>query len=150
MYSNEFVKLEWFGGDEDAYQMTCMFVELAHTWDDLIDKDKPVTEYQTNNAFALCLVYLPTNKFYQRIQGQIIPMWLNVISSYETANHFEREKDPHGVEISHNLRYAAGQIIAYAMYVCLGPVELRKHLPDMWKAVVFERFDEYQKEHLNV
>jgi hypothetical protein len=150
MYSNEFVKLEWFGGDQDAYQMTCMFVELSHTWDDLVDQDKPVTEHQTNNAFALCLVYLPTNKFYQRIQGQIIPMWLNVISSYETANHFEREKDPHGIEIAHTLRYAAGQIIAYAMYVCLGPIESRKYLPDMWKVVVFERFDEYQKEHLNV
>jgi hypothetical protein len=76
-------------------------------------------------------------------------MWVTVVSSYETANRFERDKDEHGIEISHTLRYAAGQIIAYAVEVCLGREKAREVLPEVWKDIVFERFEEYRKEHLN-
>lgn len=143
-------KLEWFGGNQDALNMYRAFVDLSHLWDDLIDKDKPVSPDEINRAFLTCLVYLPANPFYRHIQDQILPMWLVVISSFETANKFEADKDPHGIEIAHSLRYAAGNIVAYAVHVCVGAEEAKKILPDMWKSIFYERFDEYRKEHLNV
>lgn len=142
-------KLEWFGGNEDALNVYRLFVDLAHTWDDLVDKDKDVSEDAINRAFAIALVYLPANPFYQRIQPQILPMWMTVIQAYQTANAFEKAKDPHGIEIAHTLRYAAGTILTYAVTVCVGPDKAKEYLPDMWKALVFERFDDYRKEHLN-
>lgn len=142
-------KLEWFGGNQDALNFYRMLVDMAHVWDDVVDGDKPVSEIELNNAFLVALVYLPANPFYRTIQDAVLPMWLTIVSGYEAANKFEREKDPHGVEIAHTLRYAAGNIIAYAIHVCVGPDEARIHVPDMWKAVVHERFDEYRKEHLN-
>lgn len=142
-------KLEWFGGDKDALNMYRLFIDLAHTWDDLVDKDKDVSEDAINYAFAIALVYLPANPFYQRIQSQILPMWLTVISAYQTANKFEQEKDEHGLEIAHTLRYAAGNIIAYAVHVCVGQEEAKKYLPEVWKSIVVERFDNYRMEHTN-
>jgi hypothetical protein len=143
-------RLKWFGGNKDALDMLNMFVFIAHMWDDLVDKDKEVTEDQINKAFSMCLIYLPMNNFYRQIQYQIIPMWITVVSGFETANHFEREKDEHGIEISHSLRYAMGNILAYSIFVCVGSEKAKEYLPDMWKAVFFERFDEYRKEHLSV
>lgn len=143
-------KLEWFGGNEHALNMFRMFVDLAHTWDDLVDKDKEAGEAAINNAFLICLVYLPLNQFYQQIQRDIMPMWISVVSAYQTANQYERNKDAHGVEIAHTLRYAAGNIIAYAVHVCVGPEKAAEYMPEVWKAIVVERFDEYRKEHLNV
>ena len=142
-------KLEWFGGNQDALRMYGLFTTLLHTWDDLVDKDKPLSEDDINNAFLIALVYLPGNSFYQRIQQQILPMWIPVVSAYQTANAFERAKDPHGLEIAHTLRYAAGSITAYAIHVCVGPEKAKEYLPEMWKSVVAERFDDYRKEHLN-
>ena len=142
-------KLEWFGGNQDALNMYRMFVDLAHTWDDLVDKDKEANEFEVNNAFLICLVYLQANPFYKSIQEQVMPMWLTVVSAYETANKFERDKDAHGIEIAHNLRYASGHIVAYAVHVCVGPEKAREFLPEVWKGVVFERFEEYRKGHLN-
>jgi hypothetical protein len=127
-----------------------MFVDLSHLWDDLVDKDKEATEDEINNAFLICLVYLPANPFYRSIQEQILPMWLTVVSAYQTANKFERDKDAHGIEISHGLRYAAGNIVAYMVYVCVGPEKAKEFLPDMWKNIFFERYDDYRKEHLDV
>ena len=143
-------KLEWFGGNQDALNMYRMFVDLAHLWDDLVDKDKDVSEDAINNAFLICLVYLPANPFYRQIQEAVLPMWLTVVSAFQTANHFEREKDPHGIEIAHGLRYAAGNIMAYAVHVCVGPEKAKEILPEMWKSVFYERFDDYRKEHLDV
>jgi len=143
-------KLEWFGGNEDAFAMFHMFVDLSHAWDDLVDKDKDLAERDINNAFMICLVYLPMNRFYQMIQHAVLPMWITVVSAYQTANHYERTKDEHGIEIAHGLRYAAGNIIAYAVHVCVGPEKAAEYMPDVWKEIVFERYDEYRKEHLNV
>jgi hypothetical protein len=142
-------KLEWFGGNQDALNMYQAFVDLAHVWDDLIDKDKPVSVEKINQAFLTCLVFLPANPFYRGIQDQILPMWLVVVSAYETANFFETNKDEHGVEIAHGLRYAVGNIIAYAIHVCVGMEKAKEVLPDMWKTIFYERFDDYRKEHLN-
>lgn len=143
-------KLEWFGGNKDALRMLDIFVELTHIWDDLVDKDKEVTEDQVNNAFLACLVYLPMNRFYQQIYPHIVPMLIVVASAYQTANKFERDKDPHGIEIAHSLRYSLGNVIAYAIYICVGPEKAREFLPEMWKTVFHERFDDYRKEHLDV
>jgi hypothetical protein len=142
-------KLEWFGGNQDALHVYRMLVDLAHVWDDLVDKDKSVSEIELNNAFLIALVYLPANPFYRSIQGQILPMWLTVVSAYEAANKFERDCDPHGVEIAHTLRYSAGNIIAYAIHVCVGAEQARQFIPEMWKAVVHERFDPYRQEHIH-
>ena len=147
--NNQDGKLEWFGGNQDALNMYRMFVDLAHLWDDLVDKDKDVSQAEINNAFLICLVYLQANPFYLKIQAQVMPMWITVVSAYETANKFEKDRDEHGLEIAHNLRYAAGHIVAYAVYVCVGPEKAREIMPDVWKSVVYERYDEYRKEHLN-
>jgi purine-cytosine permease-like protein len=142
-------KLEWFGGNEEALAMYQMFVDLAHTWDDLVDKDKEVSENAINNAFSICLIYLPMNRFYQAIQYAVLPMWISVVSAYQTANHYEKNKDEHGVEIAHGLRYAVGNIIAYAVHVCVGPEKAAELMPEVWKHIMIERYDNYRKEHLN-
>lgn len=142
-------KIEWFGGNADALQVYQALVDLSHTWDDLVDKDKEVSEASINRAFLICLVYLQTNPFYRQIQDQIIPMWVSVISAYETANKFEKDKDEHGVEISHMLRYAAGHIVTYMVHVCVGAEKASEIMPEVWKTMVPERFDDYRKEHLD-
>jgi hypothetical protein len=148
--STEVGKLEWFGGNQDALNLYRMFRDLSHTWDDLVDKDKPISETEINNAFLICLVYMPANPFYQRIQAAVLPMWITVVSAYQTANSFERNKDEHGVEISHTLRYAAGNIVAYAVHVCVGQEKAAEIMPEVWKSIVFERYDTYKAEVLNV
>jgi hypothetical protein len=142
-------KLEWFGGNQDALNLFHSLVDLVHIWDDLIDKDKPVTDEEINRAFLIALAYMPTNPFYQKIQHQIIPMWVTAAAAFEVANKFEREKDEHGIEIAHNLRYAAGHVVAYMCIICVGNDKAKEFLPNIWKTIVDDRFEDYRKEHLN-
>ena len=139
-------KLEWFGGNQDALNMYRMFIDMIHVWDDLIDKDKEVTQDDINRAFMIALAYLPSNPFFRSIQNDVIPMFVAMIHAYQTANHFEKSKDNHGIEIAHGLRYAAGHIIAYAVVVCVGNEKAKDILPELWKDLVNERFDDYRNE----
>ena len=141
-------RLEWFGGNQEALFMVDLMTDILQTWDDVVDKDKEVTENDINRAFSNALIYLPMNSFYRQIQYHVIPMWITVVSSFETANKFERDKDEHGIELAYLLRCSIGQIIAYAMYVCIGSENCKKSLPEMWKWLLSGRFEDYRKEHL--
>jgi len=129
-------KLEWFGGNQDALNMFRLFVDLSHIWDDLVDKDNPVSDDRINHAFLCCLVYLQANPFYRSIQEQVLPMWISVVSAYDTANKFETQKDEHGLEIAHGLRYAAGHIITYAVHVCVGEKKPKSICPKFGKLYI--------------
>lgn len=142
-------KLEWFNGNQDALNVYYTFIHLGHIWDDLIDKDVELTEKKINDAFLYALVALPSNPFYQLIQKDIIPMWITVVSAYESANKYEKEKDSHGLEIAHTLRYSIGNIVAYMIHACCGREKAAEFIAEMWKDIVFERFEEYRLEHLN-
>jgi len=146
--NNKAGKLEWFGGNEDALNMYRMMVDLAHLWDDLVDKDNGASEAEINNAFLICLVYLPVNPFYQRIQRDILPMWVSVVSAYQAANSLEKTGEEHSLEIAHGLRYAAGNIVSYMVHVCVGPEKAAELMPEVWKHIVAERFEDYRKEHV--
>ena len=146
----EKAKTEWFGGNQDALNLFFMLADISQIWDDLVDNDREVSSQEINNAFLIALVYIPSNPFYQTIREQITPMWMTVISAFEVANKFEQEKNEHGLEIAHNLRFALGHVVAFMVQTCVGYAKSREILPDIWKIIVNERYDEYRKEHLNV
>jgi hypothetical protein len=146
----EKAKLEWFGGNQDALNLFFMLVDLMQTWDDLVDKDREVSQSEINNAFLVALVYMPSNPFYQLIREQVTPMWMTAVAAFEVANKFEQDKDEHGLEIAHNLRFAVGHVVVYMVQVCVGYEKSKELLPNIWKTIVNERYDEYRKEHLNV
>ncbi len=138
---------DWFDGDQDACQIYDMLVTLAHTWDDLVDRDKPVSETRVNRAFLIALAYLPSNPLYDKLRHVFAPFWVSIVSAYETANQYERDHDQRGLEIGHTLRYAAGHMIAYLVHYCVGEEKAREVMPEVWKAIVAERFEDYYKEH---
>lgn len=147
--TDEHIRDVWFGGNAHALEMYRLICSMSHVWDDLIDKDKAVSDAAINGAFMTALVYLQSNPFYRSIQDAVLPIWLSVCSSYEVANHFEQTGDPHGLELAHGLRYAGGQVIAYAVITCLGYHAAVKVLPEVWKQMVPERIHDYLQEHLH-
>lgn len=138
----------WFNNNKDALDVMRQLCVLADVWDNLIDRDKPVNNAEINNAFLICLFNLPLNPVYRHLETQIAPMWLTVVSAYETATKFESDKDAQGIELAHSLRYASGHIIAYLMIYCLGMEKAREYIPEMWKSYAPERFEKYRAEHL--
>lgn len=137
-----------FQNHQSLNELHNLFSELAHVWDDLVDKDKDVLEKDINRAFLICLIDIPSNSVYRKIIDDIKPLWLSVVSAYTVANEFEKNKNEDLLAISHGLRYAAGHIMTYAVISEMGLEEANKIMQAVWQSIFFEKFDDYKQEHL--
>lgn len=139
--------LSWFKGNRDAAALYEALVEVAHTWDDLVDKDKPVSDEDINRAFMLALVTIPANPVYHALLPQLQPLLINAVAGYAVANKYEAAHDAHGIEIAHTLRYSISQAMVFLIVHFNGLTNALEILPRALKVMIPERFAEYEKEH---
>lgn len=142
----QIIPIEWFGGNFEGVELFVRLASISHVYDDFIDGDE-VTNAKMHELMYNVLVDLNKNSLYRKYLDKIVVLWELVLSSYQVANIFEKQKENHGLEIAHGLRYTAGHIIALIMIEELGREKALKYLPDMWRVAMNERIDDYLIEH---
>ena len=80
---------EFLRGDQLATDFICRIFSVLHIWDDLIDKDKSVSQDEIHGAFWTALIDLPANSFYQRHIAALHPILVAAILNWQAANSFE-------------------------------------------------------------
>ena len=138
---------DMFGGDLYAAQLMQDLSYISHLWDDLIDKNNVRSDDEINSAFERALINVPSNPFFQKHFSALIPLMYTGIIGYMTANRMEQTKDAHSVEIAHGLRYAIGNVAAYAVSITNARPAAIDILSTAWKEWLPERFDAYRNEH---
>lgn len=78
---------------EPAVMLNAALIDLLHIWDDLVDRDKPVTDEDVHRAFRLALVVIPANPFYQQHFSALHPLLDNLILNWLAANQMERQPE---------------------------------------------------------
>lgn len=78
-----------FRGDMQALNFMELLFDVAHFWDDLVDRDKPVSSDRINLAMINIMVNLPRNAFYQKHFAILSPIIENSISNWLIANVLE-------------------------------------------------------------
>lgn len=63
---------------------------ITQVWDDLIDRDKPVSDYDINEAFMGCLINIPRNPFYRENFLDLQPVIEHVILQWITSASIEK------------------------------------------------------------
>ena len=138
--------MDWFNGNSDAQDLYDKLSFVTHLWDDLVDGD-PRPEEDINLAFMYCLVHIPSNKMYQAFQKQLAPLIHTTVVGYMVANKMERSGDGHQIEIAHGLRYAIAQVAVFMVLVTNSHEKALEILPELWKQMMPERWEDYAKEH---
>jgi len=77
-----------YKGNRQASELSFLLLNIVHTWDDLVDKDKPVSEAQINRAFLDATVRLTMNPLWD---SHIASNFMNVYLRWSTANAIERD-----------------------------------------------------------
>ncbi|MCG7931974.1 MAG: hypothetical protein N0E44_18230 [Candidatus Thiodiazotropha lotti] len=78
-------------GDESAIAFMQVLSEVSQIWDDLIDRDKDVTNDSINQAFIALISTIPRNRFYIDNFSEVQPLIEGAILDWLTANEFENE-----------------------------------------------------------
>lgn len=103
-YFDRHLVLRWVKGDAAAADFIDMATNIAHVWDDLIDRDKDVGDDEISNAFFQALVRLPRNAFYRKHFDHLNSVLINSISNWQVATKLERLGGPYETSIAFVLR----------------------------------------------
>lgn len=134
-----------FQGDDDAVSLMLMVGEIAHTWDDLIDKDKPTGHQAIHRAFWLALVGLRTNPFFQRFENVLLPVMETGILNYVAS--CQMEKTPgHPRQLAHTARYAVSDLALLMMRLIGGIDWAMEHAPALKLLLQTDTFEDFDKE----
>ena len=91
-------------GNQDAYNFLIVVTNVLHFWDDLIDKDKPLSKDEIHSRMWDALVTLPRNKFYRTYFDELQPVLNCAIANWMAANQFEAGEQKADLDIAFIIR----------------------------------------------
>jgi len=98
--------------DMDAVGLIMSVVKIADVWDNLIDKDKSVTDEEINQVFWMMLIEIPRNPAFRRYQLDITTVMSTGIINWHVANRLQGGDD-HAKQIAHVIRYSIADLALY-------------------------------------
>jgi hypothetical protein len=115
--------LELMRGNRQATDFIELIVEVLHFWDDLIDRDKVVSDADINDKMFKLLVTLPRNPFYLANFTTLNPVLVNAITNWHVANRMERAEQPddYQLRIAYILRSSYVDLITQSALIVGGP-----------------------------
>lgn len=134
-----------FKGDEAARAFALDIIYVSNIWDDLIDRDREITPADINTAFAVALVGIPKNPFFQRFAHELLPVMSVGITNFLIANQYESGslEDRHR---AHVMRYSAADIFTH-MAALIGGMSWAENVgPELRRRASKENLHDYLSE----
>jgi len=138
--------LHAYQGNTDAVDLVLRIAEISHTWDDLVDRDKPVTDAQINRAFSIALLELPKNQFYQAHCLDLLPVMTTGTLNWLTANEYEKQQDKEAHALAHVLRYGIADLALFIAYLIGGQEWAQQVAPELRRRSQRDTMENYLSE----
>lgn len=103
----------FFRGNADAVNFALMFLHIVDTWDDLIDKDQPITDANINSAFWFCLSSLPRNPFYRQFTDELTPIIEVGIFNWMAADELRLKGGTKEMEVANVIRHGVSDLFVH-------------------------------------
>jgi len=116
---------EWLLGNQDAIRLVLDMGQLIETWDDLIDKDKPISDSDINDSFYAATVSLPLNPFYAQHAPLIASQMIVSINSWQDANALETSDNEKMRMLAFHIRNYTTEILNICVFLVGGMAHLR-------------------------
>ena len=139
---------DWFK-NESAVALAEMLADISQVWDDLIDRDVPVTNSAINTMMRFALIDIPKNVFYQRHFASLHPVLEDRLYTWFDANLLEREGGQTNLQVSYVLRSVITDILIHMTFLEGGLAHRQKMALKIRQRIFadMESLDEYQQEH---
>lgn len=139
--------LELMSGNEDATDLVTMVADWSHVYDDLIDKDKPVTDAQIHQAMWTLLGGLDLNPFFQKHSTTLRPLLMAGVLNWHAANQMERSGCVEQLRIAHVLRYSGADVAMVSMLLAGGYEHAVSNAARCRLLAQYDTWAHYFKEH---
>ena len=113
--------------NDDAIAFYLHVARWTHTYDDLIDADKPVSHDDLHVFVWRMLFDIPLNPFFNQHQSTLRPLLMTGILNWVAANEMEKSGSREQLRIAHVIRYAVGDILLACMAITGGIEHARRN-----------------------
>jgi hypothetical protein len=145
---NQANKQRWLLGNTDAINFIDMFFDAVELWDDLIDKDTPVSDDHINRAFTNLMFALPANEFFIAHRKYYLPLIMSAINGFHDANELCKNDSLHLRNLAFHIRNLGIELHIATAFLIGGYEYMRKVSPEIREFFAFESFEEWELNHV--
>lgn len=136
----------YLGGHDDAVRFMLGVIDLAHVWDDLIDRDVKIEPAVVNRALWFAVVGLQRNRFFVQHRDRLLPVLETGILNWFAANDLEADGRMSSLEVAHVIRCQVGDVLLMAAEILQGHDFAAKHAAGMRMFTQQDSLDEYLRD----
>lgn len=114
--TDQSVLRDWFK-DGDAVALGEILADISQVWDDLIDRDVPVSNNAINTMMRYAMIDIPKNAFYQRHFASLHPVMEDRLYTWFDANLLEQTGGRRNLQVSYVLRSVITDILIHMAYL---------------------------------
>ena len=107
-------------GNASAFEFCRTITQIASTYDDLIDRDNPVSDAQIHAMVFEALVTLPRNTFYRQHFGVLNPLIINSLHNWRIANAMEQHRNAEDLNIAFIIRSSYADLLRMVAFLVGG------------------------------
>jgi hypothetical protein len=132
---------EWIR-DPAAIAFVTLLGDTAELFDDVVDKDKPVTDAAVARVLFFVLTDLPVNPFFERHKLQLVPLMHMAINAWLDANDLEKG-DKTDRARAYVLRDLMIEVVMHTVFLLHGRQRQRELSLEIRQFFLHETFDQY-------
>lgn len=141
------LRVECCSGNPKALAFLATVMDVVEIWDDLIDRDKPVSDSEVHHAFLSCLYTLPSNDFFLQHRGYLLPVLMTCINAWMDANELEKSSDSTAQATAWYLKQMGVELYCAVAFLTGGFDHMRKLGPRIRWTLRHEDLPTFLKEH---
>lgn len=141
----------WLKENTDAIALANAFNRISQIWDDLHDKDNPVSPGQVDYMMMTAMVEIPKNHFYRMHYLELMPVVEHCLMTWMDANTLEEMGDARDLQVSYIIRSVTTDLM-----ICIaglvGGIHWRRQAALAIRRAIYhdnEPFEEYSREVLS-
>jgi hypothetical protein len=137
----------WMRGNKAAVDLIYDIADIAHLYDDLIDRDKEVEEWRIHNAFLASLVRMPRNPVFAQCSGELATLLEAAILNWRASNALaSNDPTPERMHIADVIRYSFAEVVIYIARLVGGHEHAAAIAPEVWANIRNDTFAEFLQE----
>ncbi len=110
----------FFQGNTEAVNLMILLYQTFHTWDDLIDRDRAVSDQEINDVFWGLLCELPRNPFFLMWRDELVPAIRSATMDWQGSVSMERAGNFDSTGYAYGLRASPATLIIQIAYLIGG------------------------------
>lgn len=132
--------------DVNAMLFLSIIMDAVELWDDLIDKDKAVSDETVNRVFINLMFWLPQNTFFTAHKTYLMPLVMTCINAWMDSNDLAQSKTERDLHTAWYLKQMGVELYGAVAFLIGGFDHMRSVSAEMRDVLAHEPFSDYLKE----